>query len=179
MESDYQFVITPPQDYAAEVSYDNMTRNTLGVLAEIIQAADRYVVIGSPYLHGFPYKNKVIEYSLEAALNRGVQLHIVSTKGGLKKVNLKPYQSKDVWLYTPEWDNMSGLGSHAKFCLADGRLVYMGSANFTYSGLNLHLEMGVFARGEMAKQLEQFWDYMVRKGFFKHETLSDYVKSSK
>lgn len=170
---DYQFVITPPQDYAAEISFENKTLNTLGVLIEIIQSAKRYIVIGSPYLHAFPQSNKALEYSLEAALSRGIRLHIVSTKKELKALNLAPYKSKDVWFYTPEWENMSELGSHAKFCLADGHLVYMGSANFTYSGMNLHLEMGVYARGKMAKQVEEFWVYMVRGKFFKHKSISD------
>jgi phosphatidylserine/phosphatidylglycerophosphate/cardiolipin synthase-like enzyme len=40
------------------------------------------------------------------------------------------------------------LGSHAKFCVADGESAYVGSANLTGPGLAGQLEMGLLVHGE-------------------------------
>lgn len=58
------------------------------------------------------------------------------------------------------------LGSHAKFCIADGQLVYVGSANLTGRGLSGQVEMGVLIRGSIARQIEQFWEYSIELGLF-------------
>ena len=53
------------------------------------------------------------------------------------------------------------IGSHAKFCVADGRAGYIGSANLTGRGLSGQVEMGVLVRGEVAAQIEEFCDYCI------------------
>jgi phosphatidylserine/phosphatidylglycerophosphate/cardiolipin synthase-like enzyme len=58
------------------------------------------------------------------------------------------------------------LGSHAKFCVADGESAYVGSANLTGAGLSGQLELGLLVHGEVARQIEQFWDYAVENGLF-------------
>jgi phosphatidylserine/phosphatidylglycerophosphate/cardiolipin synthase-like enzyme len=58
------------------------------------------------------------------------------------------------------------LGSHAKFCVADGRRAYVGSANLTGPGLSEHLEIGLLVHGKVAKQIEELWLYSVEIGMF-------------
>jgi phosphatidylserine/phosphatidylglycerophosphate/cardiolipin synthase-like enzyme len=56
------------------------------------------------------------------------------------------------------------LGSHAKFCIPDWDSAYIGSANLTSPGLGENVEIGVMVRGEVARQLERFWQYAVDIG---------------
>lgn len=58
------------------------------------------------------------------------------------------------------------LGSHAKFCIADGIRAYLGSANLTFLGLNQHLEMCVLVQEDIARQIFQFWQQLREIGFF-------------
>jgi len=50
--------------------------------------------------------------------------------------------------------------------VADGESAYIGSANLTGPGLSGQLELGVLVHGEIARQIEQFWDYAVENGLF-------------
>ena len=58
------------------------------------------------------------------------------------------------------------LGSHAKFFIADGEHAYLGSANLTGPGLSEHLEIGLLVHGELAHQVDRFWQYLLEIGFF-------------
>lgn len=58
------------------------------------------------------------------------------------------------------------LGSHAKFCVADGQWAYVGSTNLTGPGLSKHLEMGLLVQGNVARQIEDFWRYSVEIELF-------------
>ncbi|MCG9129342.1 hypothetical protein JT359_17275 [Candidatus Poribacteria bacterium] len=58
------------------------------------------------------------------------------------------------------------MGSHAKFCIADETSAYVGSANLTGPGLNENLEMGFLVNGKYAKQVSDFWNFMVEKRFW-------------
>jgi phosphatidylserine/phosphatidylglycerophosphate/cardiolipin synthase-like enzyme len=58
------------------------------------------------------------------------------------------------------------LGSHAKFCVADGQSAYIGSANLTGPGLSEHLEIGLLVKDQTAKQIEEMWHYSIEIGLF-------------
>jgi phosphatidylserine/phosphatidylglycerophosphate/cardiolipin synthase-like enzyme len=58
------------------------------------------------------------------------------------------------------------LGSHAKFCVADGKSAYVGSANLTAPGLSDQIEMGLLVHGEVAHQIEAFWIHAIDIGLF-------------
>jgi len=58
------------------------------------------------------------------------------------------------------------LGSHAKFCVADGSAAYVGSANLTGPALSSQLEMGILIRGPLARQVEEFWNLCLQMGIF-------------
>jgi phosphatidylserine/phosphatidylglycerophosphate/cardiolipin synthase-like enzyme len=56
------------------------------------------------------------------------------------------------------------LGSHAKFCVADGQIAYIGSTNLTGPGLSEHFEMGLLVQGSVAKQIEEIRGIRLKPG---------------
>lgn len=158
------FVITVPEAYAAEIAYANEVRQTHGVLIDIVLSAKKYIVLSAPYLRNLKIANPILNGALITALKSGVNLHVISTEQSFDNANIKQYSEYKVHLYIPNTNNETELlHSHAKFCLSDGRQVYLGSANFTVAGLNANLEMGIYSKGELAKQVESFWLYLLEK----------------
>jgi phosphatidylserine/phosphatidylglycerophosphate/cardiolipin synthase-like enzyme len=165
--SEVSFVITAPQEYASRIAYENNVRQTHGVLIDILISAQQYVIFSSPYLRDLETSNRNINAALLVALKRGVSVSIIGLESELSYVNLNQYVGYDVRIYKPAnltFDN--ALYSHSKFCLADGQQVYLGSANFTFSGLNKNFEMGVYSQGSLAKQVESLCNYMIAHNFF-------------
>ena len=166
MEKEVEFVITVPEDISTEICIKTNARQTVSVLIEIFVKAKTYVVISSPFLQDFAIVNKNLETAILAAISRGVQLRIISTENSLDDLDLKRF-GRGIKVYQPV-DNVEDskvLGSHAKFCLADGAIVYLGSANITQPGLGKHIEMGVFAGKGLASKVEKLWDYLSLHGF--------------
>ncbi|HIK57244.1 MAG TPA: hypothetical protein IGS37_19030 [Synechococcales cyanobacterium M55_K2018_004] len=91
--------------------------------------------------------------ALQAALQRGVNVDVVGTGQGLQTLDitwLSQNAQGRIRLFRPK-ENMADaqrLGSHAKFCVADGIAAYVGSANLTAPGLGRHLEMGLLVQGD-------------------------------
>jgi phosphatidylserine/phosphatidylglycerophosphate/cardiolipin synthase-like enzyme len=110
-------------------------------------------------------------YTLRAALQRGVNVDVVGTGQGLQTLDttwLSQNAQGRLRLFQPK-ENMADaqrLGSHAKFCVADGRSAYVGSANLTAPGLGRHLEMGLLVQGDVARQIEEFWIYALEIELF-------------
>ncbi|MBA3946354.1 MAG: hypothetical protein H0X37_17555 [Herpetosiphonaceae bacterium] len=167
-----QLVITVPAPYTADLAYMTRTRMTVGVLTVMIADAQRELVIAAPYLQRDEGLSRPpLSDALDAALARGVQIHIASTAAALQtlSVGTKPDDySGQIHLYQPltNRDDPTRLGSHAKFCLADSEQAYIGSANLTRPGLGEHLELGVLVTGERAQQVQRFWRYLLQIGFF-------------
>ena len=157
-----EFVITAPAPYGAEMAYRARARTTLGVLTQLIAQAERYVVIAAPFIHpGGGTETGPLTDALRAALQRGVSVDVVSTGGGLQAVNAKELRliaRGQLRLLQPRAniEDERRLGSHAKFCVADGLHAYIGSANLTGPGLATNLEMGVLVHGELAQQISEF-----------------------
>jgi phosphatidylserine/phosphatidylglycerophosphate/cardiolipin synthase-like enzyme len=109
--------------------------------------------------------------ALQAALQRGVNVDVVGTGQGLQTLDttwLSQNAQGRLRLFQPK-ENMTDaqrLGSHAKFCVADGLSAYVGSANLTAPGLGRHLEMGLLVQGEVARQIEDFWIYALEIELF-------------
>lgn len=160
---DIEFVITAPGNFAAVITYENLVRQTHGVLVDMFMSAKKYIVIASPYLKDLKIANPHLQRVLMHAMSRGVHLSILSTKSAIEEVRLGQYDLKNtINLYVPvsHFENDKIIGSHAKFCIVDGKYVYLGSANFTFSGLNKQFEMGIYSEGKLAKQVESFWEYL-------------------
>lgn len=167
-----QLVITVPAPYGADLAYVTRVRMTVGVLTQIIAQAQRELVIVAPFLQRDEGLSRPpLSDALDAALARQVHIHIASTGTSLQSLNmgnrLQAYGSQ-IHFYQPQTNiaDPQQLGSHAKFCLADGEQAYIGSANLTQPGLGRHLELGVLVQGGMAQQVQEFWRYLLQIGFF-------------
>lgn len=166
-----EFVITVPEPYGAELASRARARMTLGVLTQLVAQAERYLVIAAPYIQGGgKFRSSPLGVALQAALQRGIDIDVVSTSSGLQALNigtLRRIAKGKLRFFQPSANvaDERELGSHAKFFLADGSHAYIGSANLTGRGLSGNLEMGVLVHGELAQQVEQFWLYLLEMGF--------------
>jgi phosphatidylserine/phosphatidylglycerophosphate/cardiolipin synthase-like enzyme len=167
-----QLVITAPDPYGAALAHQMRCRMTLGVLTQLLAQAKRYVVIAAPFMQsGYGLSSGTLADALRAALRRGVNVDVVSTGQSLQTLDvawLRQDAQGSLRLFQPK-ANMTDeqrLGSHAKFCVADGQQAYVGSANLTGPGLSKHLEMGLLVQGDVARQIEEFWRYSVEIEMF-------------
>jgi phosphatidylserine/phosphatidylglycerophosphate/cardiolipin synthase-like enzyme len=167
-----EFVITAPEPYGAELAYITRARLTLGVLTQLIAQASQSLVIASPFIQpNSGLDSGPLADALHGALRRGVRVDIVSTGSGLQALateDLRRITCGRLRLFQPRpnVEDEQHLGSHAKFCIADNQHAYVGSANLTAPGLARHLEMGLLVHGELALQITEFWEFLLRTGFF-------------
>jgi phosphatidylserine/phosphatidylglycerophosphate/cardiolipin synthase-like enzyme len=167
-----ELVITAPEPYGLALAYQTRCRTTLGVLTILMAQARQHVVIAAPFLQaGHGLSDGPLADALRAALRRGVNVDIVSTKRSLQTLNVVSLQREAkgklrLFRHQANRDDDQNLGSHAKFCIADGDYAYVGSANLTGPGLSKHFEMGLLVHGEIAKQMAEFWEYAVEIGLF-------------
>lgn len=154
-----ELVVTVPEAIGVEITNEFGLRTTLGVLTELLACAERHVILGAPFIQGSTgLLAEPLATALRAALGRGVHVDIVSTStsfAGLPLLELRREAGSRLRTYQARGnaEDARSLGSHAKFCLADGRLAYVGSANITRMGIGGHLEIGVLLPGPAARQL--------------------------
>lgn len=170
-ENSVELVITAPPPFGAELAYRARCRMTLGALTELVAGATEYVVIAAPFLQ--PCEgvsgSGPLSTAVRAALQRGARVDIVSTGHSLRGLDLTALAGTErLQLFQPKANVQSEqlLGSHAKFCIADGQAAYVGSANLTGPGLASQLEMGLLVRGQIASAIANFWFYAVEIGLF-------------
>lgn len=166
-----ELVITIPSTCVPELAHKFRVRITLGVIIQLIARSSDYVIIGSPFIQrAISENNQDFVLALKSALRRGVHLHIISTDAGLEGFynSLNDENQDKIHFFQPKRniEDEKQLGSHAKFCVADGKHAYIGSANLTDPGLFGNLEMGVLVHGKVANQVTEFWNYLVDIGFF-------------
>ena len=172
MDELIEFVITIPEPFGAELAYNTHARTTLGVLTQLIAGAHQKIVLADPFIQAErSLSDGPLAQALQATLQRGVGIDIVTTSQSLQSLR------EIDWLYSPHQrvrffrsktniEQEERLGSHAKFCMADETSVYVGSANLTGPGLTENLEMGFLVNGKYAKQVVDFWNHLVEKGFW-------------
>ena len=174
MDESIEFVITIPEPFGAELAYQTRTRTTLGVLTQLIATARHRIVLAAPFIQ---VKGNLIQgplaEALQAGLLRGIQVDIVSTAQSLQSLQRvewlnSPHQNLHFFQPQTNIKQEKRLGSHAKFCIADETAAYVGSANLTGPGLAENLEMGFLVHGKHAKQISDFWNFLVEKGFWIH-----------
>lgn len=167
-----ELVMTVPEPHGALLAYQTRCRTTLGVLSQLLIQAKRRIIIGAPFIQpSQEIANGVVATALRSALQHGVCVDVLSIGPSLKAMErgrLLKETSGKLKLFQPTANliNERKLGSHAKFFVADGESAYVGSANLTGSGLSGQLELGLLVHGEIASQIEQFWDYAVEIGLF-------------
>lgn len=172
IESPAKLVVTVPEPFAASLVYRTRCRTTIGVLTQLIAEAKRHVIIATLFMQpGYGLSAGVLAEALRSALQRGVNIDVLSTGQSLKTIDQAHLVRKArgrlrFFHAAAHLVDDQRLGSHAKFCLSDGEQVYVGSANLTGPGLSGQVEMGVLLRGPVAREIEEFWDYAVELGLF-------------
>lgn len=170
-ESSVDLVLTLP-DLRGTPLYQPGTRTTTGALTQIVAGARRKVILAAPFMQaGHGLSTGPIALAVEAALSRGVRVDVLGTHGGLATLDTHRLcrSSRSVlrlWEASAHIARPEQLGSHAKFCVVDEHIAYVGSANFTGPGLSTQLEMGLLVEGPVAAQISAFWDLACRTGFF-------------
>ena len=156
---DLELVVTVPDAVGDQFANEFGLRTTLGVLVELLAGAKSHVIVGAPFIQGDAALHaEPLASALRSALERGVRIEIISTGASLANLrlgHLRRVAGSRLRTFQPlgNSEDARALGSHAKFCLADGKSAYVGSANFTHMGIGGHLEIGVLLPGAPARQL--------------------------
>jgi phosphatidylserine/phosphatidylglycerophosphate/cardiolipin synthase-like enzyme len=167
-----QLVISAPISDISKIAHDIGVRTTLGVLTTLIAQAEDHLILAAPFMQSDEGLNQEpLMGALIAALQRGVVIDFASTRTSLDTLDrdkLRVVAKRYIRFYQPtaNFNDTSKLGLHAKFCVADGKRAYIGSANLTKPGLQEHFEMGVLVQGDTAFQVDVLWRYLVDRGFF-------------
>ncbi len=171
MNSQTELVLTLPDSLGLEIAQLSRARTTLGALVQLIAQSNEEVIISAPYIREDIIGYGVLQSALENAVSRrNIDISIITTGETIERFNSIPWIMNNrsrVHLFRPK-SNVEfepNIGSHAKFCIADKKIAYIGSANFTYLGLHKHLEMGVLVYDEIANQVYDFWNLLIREEF--------------
>ncbi|MFD0375590.1 DISARM system phospholipase D-like protein DrmC [Streptomyces sp. NPDC127112] len=130
-------------------------RSTARVLAEVVGGAERELLAMTYAARGYP----PLSTALRAAVARGVDVHVVvETKAGAAGLlgGREPAAAfRDVpgirlWHWDLEQRVNERARQHAKLAVADRRVLWLGSANLTESGVRKNLEAGILVRGGTA-----------------------------
>ncbi len=164
-----ELVVTAPEPLLAQLVWLLSARTTLGVLTELFATSRTRLVVGAPFIQGSsglfvdPLKT-----ALSAALSRGVLVDLISTGESLDALPMALFRRSNLRTYRPRGNilNPGSLGSHAKFCIADGLHAYLGSANLTRAIIDANLELGVLLHGPPVQQLSAFVELLFDKGYF-------------
>jgi phosphatidylserine/phosphatidylglycerophosphate/cardiolipin synthase-like enzyme len=117
-----------------------------------------------------PYNCDLMD-AIHAALKKGVKIDVLSTASSFNTDYWQKFNrdaTGNLRLFRPSANiiDEQKLGSHAKFCVMDGKSAYVGSANLTGPGLSSQLELGLLVHGDIAIQIQYFWDYSIEIGLF-------------
>lgn len=140
-------------------------------IADVIRSARKDLWIGSAFWNedGVERLLSVIE---PAVFNRGVNLRIYAQRHGQHQPHAERLLNslgrligdERVWLYW--FQGASHALMHAKFVVADGTCGYLGTANLTSQGFDVHVEVGTELFEETAEQLVSFLDRLTTDGIF-------------
>jgi phosphatidylserine/phosphatidylglycerophosphate/cardiolipin synthase-like enzyme len=171
VKNETELVLTLPEILGPEKAHLTHARTTLGALTQMVAQSEDELIIAAPYIREDILGESILQAALEhAVLQRHVDISIATTGESLDRFSNIPWivQNRSrVHLFRPKSnvDFEPNIGSHAKFCISDKRIAYIGSANITFLGLHKHLEMGVLVYDEMANQVYDFWKLLVRNEF--------------
>jgi PLD-like domain len=124
---------------------------TAGVLLDIIDHAHTHLWMTAPFIErtGMDF----LAEAIVGAVARGVRVVVITRPEVAEHdvlsgivTRLDGERLTGLGVVEVETD-ASELGSHAKVCLADDRVCYLGSANLTAYGLGRHLELGARLSG--------------------------------
>jgi hypothetical protein len=134
---------------------------TLPTMLQLVSSAQRRIVMASPFLDpGFERLIPTIGRFLELEGN-----FLLITRELLKPTShnaklvrrLRQQVGKDRNLDIVSWEE-EGLGLHIKAAVSDSISAYVGSANFTWGGMDQHAELGVRLEGPSVVGIESILD---------------------
>jgi phosphatidylserine/phosphatidylglycerophosphate/cardiolipin synthase-like enzyme len=168
-----EVVVTVPDELPRDLLVPTAMRTTLGVLVELVAESNGRVILASPFLQfGSTVCRGPLGVALGSAVARGVLIDVVSMSGSLTELDssalTQQREPMTVRVSQPRSNLVDSevMGSHAKFCLVDGKAAYIGSANFTENGLTKHFELGTLVRGQPASDLWSVVNRLFADGFF-------------
>lgn len=150
-------------------------RSTLPVVREMLDAADRTVLVVAYNLWFGQGRVMGVLERLGAAARRGVDITFIVDRNYQYGHNLAQLRSRwpdgirrpTVLTWGAEHDSIAKL--HAKVLVVDAEEVLITSANLTGHGMDGNLELGVRVRGEQAAQAERHFRELARLGTFHEE----------
>lgn len=143
-------------------SLRNSTEDLRGALVDLIASARKDLVLASPF-----WDHSTIDELaplLARRLDSGVRLRLLGRFSEqipppLLELGGHPRCSLLSWFESSNKDRFGSLTFHFKAAVVDGGdRGYLGTANFTESGLRSRFEIGVTLRGDAAKQLAALVD---------------------
>ncbi|WNZ08703.1 DISARM system phospholipase D-like protein DrmC [Streptomyces sp. 11x1] len=131
-------------------------RATARVLTEVVSRA-RSELLAMTYA---ARRHPPLISALREAVARGVDVHVVETREGAAGLLDGPEPAAAftavpglrLWHWAPEAREHERARQHAKLAVADRRVLLVGSANLTESGVRRNLEAGVIVTGGTAPQ---------------------------
>ena len=130
----------------------------LGALGKILESANQELLVVSPYWRTYGVKSLLSNAGRKSY--EGVNVTVLTQPSYLMKtedkegliyfINTLSESKAEVQVLVLADNNTQVPFMHAKLVVADGVLAYVGSANFTRSGLDHGLEAGVLVEGEVA-----------------------------
>jgi phosphatidylserine/phosphatidylglycerophosphate/cardiolipin synthase-like enzyme len=150
-------------------------RRTEQALLQVIDAAQERLLVVSYAVYKIPH----VGDALARAAGRGVAVRVV-IEGAHRHDGIHVYdrlralgdavaERADVYLWPLDKrprDEAGGQGVlHVKCAAADGRWLFVSSANLTENAFTLNMELGVLLQGEeVAGQVEQLFDRLIEAG---------------
>lgn len=155
------------------------TRSTAQVLVEVVTSATTELIIMSYSARAY----RPLTEALHAADARGVRVDaVLETKAGSGGLLTGPEPARAfaaapgvrLWHWPAEERHAAGARQHAKIAVADGRLLFVGSANLTESGARRNIEAGLLVRGGAAPQrVADHIHELQRRGVLRRFTAED------
>ena len=148
------------------------SRHTEQVLLEVVASAKSRLFIVSFVAYNIEtlmqslrkaIERKVqIDILLESSTNHGGKVSIDSVEAFMKKI---PSASIYVWSSKAKAKDKWDGAVHAKCAVADGKLAFITSANFTMAAMERNMELGVLVRGgNLPDKLHKHLDALVTTG---------------
>jgi phosphatidylserine/phosphatidylglycerophosphate/cardiolipin synthase-like enzyme len=145
-------------------------RQTLHVVRQMIAGATTEILVAG---YAITDAGGVLSQIVKAA-TRGVRIVLVCSdwkdRSGQTAAMLCsaqwPSGSPRPTIYEYKNDAPDSAGMHIKCLLVDGSDLLVGSANFTYPGLNTNFEMGVRVNGSVARAARVVFEESLRTGRF-------------
>lgn len=161
---DAELVVTFPGSNAITA------RQTLHVVRQMIAGAKAEILIAG---YAITDAGGVLGQLAEAA-RRGVRIVLVCSNwrdrigktAAMLTIEQWPSAAPRPTIYEYRNDSPETAGMHIKCLLVDGTDMLIGSANFTFPGLNTNFEMGVRVNGNVAKAARAVFDESLRTGRF-------------